>query len=57
MTKKKTGRVRRMAELLETAKGLRRSGLMTRADYDKITAPASIRASSRDRVRHGVRRG
>lgn len=38
MTRKMTGRARRMAELLETVEGLRRSGLMTSADYDKITA-------------------
>ena len=38
MTRRMTGRERRIAELLETAAGLRRSGLMTSADYDKITA-------------------
>jgi putative transcriptional regulator len=38
MTKKVTGRSRRIAALLETAEGLHRSGLITRGDYDKITA-------------------
>ena len=38
MIRKMTGRARRMAELLETAEGLHRSGLMRSADYDKITA-------------------
>ena len=38
MTKRLTGRARRMAELRETAVGLRRSGLMTSTDYEKITA-------------------
>ena len=38
MTKRLTGRARRMAQLRETAEGLRRSGLMTSTDYDKITA-------------------
>lgn len=38
MTRKVTGRARRIAELVETVEGLHRSGLMTSADYDKITA-------------------
>jgi putative transcriptional regulator len=38
MAKKKTGRERRMAELLETATGLHRSGLISNADFEKITA-------------------
>jgi len=38
MAKRVTGRARRMAELLETAAGLHRSGLMVSADYAKITA-------------------
>jgi putative transcriptional regulator len=38
VTKRLTGRARRVAELRETAEGLRRSGLMTSTDYDKITA-------------------
>jgi len=38
MTKRVTGRARRIAELLETAEGLHRAGLMASRDYDKITA-------------------
>jgi putative transcriptional regulator len=38
VAKKLTGRARRMAELSETAEGLFRSGLVSRTDYDKITA-------------------
>jgi hypothetical protein len=37
-TKMKTGRARRMAELFELADGLYRSGLMSKEDYEKITA-------------------
>jgi hypothetical protein len=40
MTRKTTDRARRMAELLETAEGLHRSGLMTSTDYDKIHGQA-----------------
>src|SRR5882724_11640004 len=38
MTKKVTGRARTIEELLETAAGLHRSGLMSSTDYEKITA-------------------
>ena len=38
MSKRTSARARRMAELLETAEDLRRAGLMTSIDYEKITA-------------------
>ena len=38
MAKRTTGRARRMTELFETADGLHRFGLMSRSDYEKITA-------------------
>jgi hypothetical protein len=57
MSKRMPGRARRMAELLETAEDLHRSGLMTRVDYNKVTRPIPTRAVSRDRARRGARRG
>ena len=42
MTKRLTGRARRMAELRETAEGLRRSGLMTSTDYGESRVVGGI---------------